>query len=159
MYIIKRISSKITREIWRMLHPQIWGCKLQINGIPEIIGNKKLKLGKNISINDDVVIQAIGNVVIGNNVTISRGCTILTTGLDTNNYKENWKKTLRDHIVKDVVIEDGVWLGACVTVTPGAYIAEGTIVASGAVVVGKLKETNALYGGVPAKLLKKYNIK
>lgn len=52
-------------------------------------------------------------------VTISRGCVILTTGLDTEHYREICKKTLRDHIVKNVVIEDNVWLGVNVTVTPG----------------------------------------
>jgi maltose O-acetyltransferase len=52
-----------------------------------------------------------------------------------------------------VVIEDGCWLGARVTVLGGVRIGRGCIVAAGAVVTGDC-EPNGVYGGVPAKRLR-----
>lgn len=156
-YYLWRLISKIKRELWRSVHPRIWGRNLQINGIPSISGEGDLIIGEHVSINDDVVIQLAGDVTIGDNVTISRGCVILTTGLDTNNYRENSQKMLRDHIVKNVIIEDNVWIAANVTITPGSVIPKGAIIAAGAVVTGILRDEYALYGGVPAKKIKKLN--
>ncbi len=157
MDLLYRIMDKFRREFWRLRHPQIWGRNLQVNGIPIITGYKKLLLGKNVSVNDDVFLQTTGYVKIGDNVTISRGCTILTTGLDTSDYIAGCKEKLRPHIVKDVYIGKGAWLAANVIVTPGAYIPEGAIIAAGSIVVGRLEEKYAIYVGGPAVLKKKLN--
>ncbi len=53
-----------------------------------------------------------------------------------------------------VVIEDGVWCGANVTILKGVTIGRGSIVAAGAVVT-KSCEPYSIIGGVPAKLIKK----
>lgn len=150
MVFLFKIFDKIKRELWRATHPQIWGKELQINGVPIITGYKKLQLGKRISINDNVFIQTTGHVKIDDNVTISRGCTLLTTGLDVSNYMMVCQERLRPHIIKDIYIGKGAWLAANVVVTPGAIIPEGAVIASGAVVVGELPEKYALYAGVPA---------
>lgn len=52
-----------------------------------------------------------------------------------------------------VVIEDGVWIGANVTILKGVTIGRGSIVAAGAVVT-KSCEPYSIIGGVPAKLIK-----
>ncbi|EHM32411.1 Putative acetyltransferase [Enterococcus faecium E4453] len=52
-----------------------------------------------------------------------------------------------------IVIEDGSWIGANVTVIPGVTIHKGAIVAAGSVVVKDCEE-NALYAGVPAKKIR-----
>lgn len=54
---------------------------------------------------------------------------------------------------KRVLIEDDVWLGRNVIVLDGVNIGKGAIVAAGAVVT-KNVEPYAIYGGVPAKLIK-----
>lgn len=54
----------------------------------------------------------------------------------------------------DIVVEDDVWLGYRVTVLSGAHIGRGAVVAAGAVVTGTL-EPYGIYGGVPARLIKK----
>jgi maltose O-acetyltransferase len=59
--------------------------------------------------------------------------------------------------VKDVQkthIEDDVWLGLRVIVMPGVRIRTGCIIAAGGVVT-KDTEPYGIYGGVPAKLIKK----
>jgi maltose O-acetyltransferase len=48
-----------------------------------------------------------------------------------------------------IVIGDGCWLGARVSVMPGVTIGDGCIIAAGAVVTSDC-EANSLYAGVPA---------
>lgn len=52
-----------------------------------------------------------------------------------------------------VVIEDGVWCGANVTILKGVTIGRGSVVAAGAVVT-KSFPPYSVVGGVPAKLIK-----
>lgn len=52
-----------------------------------------------------------------------------------------------------VVIEDGCWVGADVTILKGVTIGRGSVVAAGAVVT-KSCEPYSIIGGVPAKLIK-----
>lgn len=52
-----------------------------------------------------------------------------------------------------VIIEDGVWCGANVTILKGVTIGRGSIVAAGAVVT-KSCSPYSIIGGVPAKLIK-----
>lgn len=52
-----------------------------------------------------------------------------------------------------VVIEDGVWVGANVTILKGVTIGRGSVVAAGSVVT-KSCEPYSIIGGVPAKLIK-----
>ena len=94
-------------------------------------------------------------VKIGNNVTLSYGTAILTAGLDVGNYVNNAKKQYRDHVLLPVEIGDGTWIAANVTVLPGVKIADCCVVAAGAVVSKDLNEPNCLYGGVPAKFIRK----
>ena len=152
---MKKVLDKITREVYRLLHPILWKKRLQINGIPSITNFKKLKIGKDVSINRDVYIQTSGGgVTLGDRVTLSKGCFILTEGLDTNNYIENAHKRYRDHVSKNVVIGDGTWIAAGVIVCPGVSIASNSIVAAGSVVVEDLTEDGVLYGGIPAKKIR-----
>lgn len=52
-----------------------------------------------------------------------------------------------------VIIEDGCWIGANVTILKGVTIGRGSIVAAGAVVI-KSCDPYSIIGGIPAKLLK-----
>ncbi len=53
----------------------------------------------------------------------------------------------------DIVIGDDVWLGANSVVTAGTRIANGVIVAAGAVVTKNVTEENAIVGGIPARVI------
>lgn len=58
--MLVRIKNKLFCEIYRFLHPSLWGKKLQINGIPEIVSMKKLNIGENVSINKRCYLQCGG---------------------------------------------------------------------------------------------------
>jgi acetyltransferase-like isoleucine patch superfamily enzyme len=53
-----------------------------------------------------------------------------------------------------IIIEDGAWIASGVTILPGVTIGKHAVVASSAVVTKSL-EGYAVYGGIPAKLLRK----
>jgi acetyltransferase-like isoleucine patch superfamily enzyme len=61
---------------------------------------------------------------------------------------------------RDIRIGSDCYLGSAVRFSPGASIGDNIVVAMGSVVSGALPESNALIGGVPAKVLKSdYNWK
>ena len=95
-----------------------------------------------------------GGVQIGDYVTLSHGCVILTSGLDTEHYPERCMVRGKLHKNKSVVIGDGVWLGANAMVMPGVNISDMIIVAAGSVVTKNLDKEGWLYAGVPAKPIK-----
>lgn len=155
--MIIRIINKIIRELYRMLHPLLWGKNLQINGIPKIYDIKKLKIGDNVSINSGCVLQSYGGLTVGNNVTLSDGAKILTRSLDVVDYLSNAQLAERIHVDKPVSIGSGVWIATNAVVLPGVTIADNIIVAAGAVVTENLNKEGYIYGGVPAKLIKACN--
>ena len=53
----------------------------------------------------------------------------------------------------DTHIKDGVWLGMCAMIMPGAMIGEGAVVAANSVIT-KDGEPYSIVGGSPAKLVK-----
>ncbi len=53
-----------------------------------------------------------------------------------------------------ITIGNGVWIGARSVILPGTTIGDGVVIAAGSVVSGAC-EANALYGGVPARLIRR----
>lgn len=88
-------------------------------------------------------------ITIGNNVYIGMNCTFTCVSHEMGNEKQ--RAGINKY--KDIVIENGAWIGASVTILQGVNIAKGCVVAAGAVVT-KSTEPNGLYAGVPAKRIK-----
>jgi len=53
----------------------------------------------------------------------------------------------------DIVVDDDVWIGYNATILSGVHIAQGAIIAAGAVVTGDVPPY-AIVGGVPARVIK-----
>ena len=148
------IISKCYRELYLLLRPSLWGERLHINGIPVIGNRSRLILGYDVSLNSNCYIHCVGGVKIGDCVTISYGCMILSSGLDTNNYPNICLVKDRKHVLQSVEIGDGVWLCAGCKVMPGVRIANKVIVGAGSVVTKDCDKEGWLYGGVPARPIK-----
>ena len=54
-----------------------------------------------------------------------------------------------------MVFGDRVWVGVRATVLKGVHLADGTVVAAGAVVVRSEAEPGVLIGGVPAAVIRR----
>ena len=149
--MIGRILRRVKTDVFKLIHNKYRDCILY--DTPKVYFQNRVYIGKNTTINDSVFIHAAGGVSIGENCTISHGVTILSTELDVN----KWVK--RDpyndlHLEKKVEIGNNVWLCANVTVCPGIRIEDNCVIAAGSVVV-KDCEGGYLYGGVPAKKIRK----
>ncbi|MDM1465222.1 acyltransferase [Myroides odoratimimus] len=112
----------------------------------------KIELGSNVSIHDYTYIDGAGGLSIGDNVSIAHNCSILTTNHQWDDLSVPIKYNKEE--CKSVVILEDVWLGCGVRVLAGVSIKSRSIIAAGAVVV-KDVDANTIYGGIPARLIKK----
>lgn len=102
-----------------------------------------LTIGNNVWIGENVWIDNLAPVSIGDNVSISQGALLLTGSHD-------YKKVSFDLIVKEIKLEDGVWIGAKAIVCPGITCHTHSILTVGSVATKDL-EAYSIYQGVPAQ--------
>ncbi len=109
-----------------------------------------LRIGTGVFINAELLVGANAPVTIGDDVSIGPRCTFVPT---THHLGPS---TARAGATRAAPIQvgSGCWLGAGVTVLSGVTIGAGTVVAAGAVVVSDC-DPDSLYGGVPAKLIRR----
>lgn len=102
----------------------------------------KLKLGNHVWICEMVWIDNLDNVVIGNNVCISQGAMLICGS-------HNYKNQSFDLITKEIIIKEGVWIGAKSIILQGV-IAESHAILSAGSVISKNLEKFSIYKGNPA---------
>lgn len=132
----------------------------------------KIEIGPNSVVLDYAQVQAErGTLIIGRDCLIGRGAVVFCTHAieigDGTLIAEH--VTIRDqdhvhsgegrlehqgHVTAPIRIGHDVWLGAKVTVIKGVEIAPHAVVGASAVVTRSLLE-RAVYGGVPARLLRR----
>tara|TARA_B100000524_G_C23650185_1_gene369861 strand:- start:1430 stop:1918 length:489 start_codon:yes stop_codon:yes gene_type:complete len=126
---------------------QLFGCSLGkgvvIKPNVNIKYPWKLSLGNYVWIGESVWIDNLDNVTIGNHVCISQGA-ILICG------SHNYKKQSFDLITKEIILNDGVWVGAKSIILPGV-VAESHAILSAGSVISKNLESFTVYKGNPAE--------
>ena len=117
-----------------------------------------VKIEKNCFINRDVKFNVgyskEARIVLSENVYI--GCNVIFCCV-SHEIGDSEKRAGRN-IYKSIFVGKGVWIGANATILPGVHIGDGAIIAAGAVVTKDVEE-NCIYGGVPAKLIKRLDDK
>lgn len=121
-------------------------------------------------------LKGLGNMRIGNNVSIPKHSTFYSTGAiltikDNVIFGPNPTIITGDHRIdvvgvpiidsnnklpendKDVTIEEDVWTGANIVILKGVTIGRGSVIAAGAI-VNKSCPPYSIIGGVPARVLK-----
>jgi lipopolysaccharide O-acetyltransferase len=134
------------------------GCRLEAFSDD---GQKTMRFGKNIQMNDYVHICSMQNVYIGNNVLMASH--IYISDNSHGNYKGSEYDTDpeispidRPYYISSVNIADNVWIGEGAVVLPGVSIGEGSIVGANSVVT-KNVAPYTIVAGSPAKPIKKYS--
>lgn len=108
-----------------------------------------------VSFGDDVVVTGplhldIGATIrVGNNVYLGHDVALLTVDHRIGAFDRRCSTPE----YAPIVVGDGAWLAARVTVLPGVTIGAGAVVAAGAVVTRDVAD-NVLVGGVPARVIR-----
>jgi acetyltransferase-like isoleucine patch superfamily enzyme len=109
-------------------------------------GDGCFSLGRESAITSRHYVDCSGGVTIGEYTTVAGvRSTILSHQIDV---REGLQSTRSTHIGDNCLVSSNVCL------TPGASVPDRSVIAMGAVVVGHLDMVGALYGGVPARVLR-----
>ena len=103
-----------------------------------------LEIGNDCWIGEGVWIDNLAKVTIGSNVVLSQGAFLLTGSHD-------YKKEAFDLILDEIVLEEGVWIGAKATVCPGLTCRSHSVLSVGSVVTNDM-EAYGIYQGNPAEM-------
>lgn len=101
--------------------------------------------GKNFQINRNSYLGTNGPILIGDHVTISLNCSILTVSHSGLNHEVD--------VVAPVVIKSHCLIYANCTILPGSVLEEGVVLAAGSVLKGNTQPWS-VYAGVPARFIK-----
>ena len=101
-----------------------------------------LRVGDHTWIGERVWIDNLSLVSIGSHVCLSQGAMLLTGN-------HNYKQSGFDLIVKGIVLEDGVWIGAKSMVCPGVTCGSHSVLSAMSMASSPL-EPYSVYSGVPA---------
>jgi acetyltransferase-like isoleucine patch superfamily enzyme len=110
-----------------------------------------IEIGKGTFINTDIRFGCPSSkIIIGKNCQIAPGVCFETVNhgivYEPNKGRGGWSMP--------ILIEDEVWIGCGAIILQGVTIGKGSVVAAGAV-VNKNIPPKTIYGGVPARLIKK----
>lgn len=120
----------------------------------EVRDSAILTIGNNVGMSD-VTITCHNNITIGNNVLLGVGCQIR----DTDNHSLNPQDRLigldwKNKKTAPIIIKNNVFIGMNSIILKGITISENAIVGAGSVVT-KDVPSNEIWGGNPAKFIKK----
>lgn len=141
--VIKQIDSFSPRKYMNIYNKYLKEIGIDLRGTPRYIHPSVLFDGKGYPLTH-----------IGNNVVISRGvlllnhdysitCGLRTIGSDVT-HEAFW--------LKDIFIDDNVFIGANSTILPGTHIGKNSIVGAGTVVKGNIPEDSIIVGN-PARII------
>ena len=135
------VKSSFPGSKWREICLIIFGADLgkgiRLTSSLNVTMPWRLKIGDFCWIGEETWINNLALVSIAENVCISQGV-YLCTG------NHNYKKTSFDLIVKPIIIDSDVWIGAKSIIGPGYKIGKGSIITLGSVISENIPE-NSLY--------------
>lgn len=128
------------------------GSNFQISSSATLNSLAGLEFGRNVYIAYNTVVIGVcinieNDVIIGPNSLIS--------GSDHVFDGDSFRKTASKQ--SKVIIEQGSWVGGNSSITSGSVLPRQSVLAAGSVLTKKFIETNTIYGGVPARKIKKLN--
>ena len=106
----------------------------------------KLEVGSHSWIGENVWLDNLAKIKIGHHVCISQGAFLLTGN-------HNYTKGTFDLMVSEIVLEDGVWIGARSIVCPGVTCHSHSVLTVAGVALKNL-EPYSVYSGNPAIIIK-----
>lgn len=151
MRLLQQLNASAVPEDIRKILSEITGTPIDetVAIFPPIYINygKHLTIGKNVFINFNCTLLALGGIVIEDGVLIGPGVKIMSEG-------HPLSPAERQSLVPGKIhIRQNAWIGAGASILPGITIGENAVVAAGAVVTRDVP-ANMVVAGVPAKVIK-----
>lgn len=140
------VPRHLRRALYRALGFNVGGASLS----PHLtFKSNQIDIGDRVFINDGCWFDNLVRISIGDGVHIGPGVMFGTTS------HEIGVPSMRAGVQYEapVMVATGCWIGARAIVLPGVTVAEGCVVAAGAVVTIDC-EPHGLYAGVPAKRMR-----
>ena len=109
-----------------------------------------LEIGDNVWLGEELWIDSLGKVKTGDNCCLSQGAMLLSGNHD-------YKKPSFDLIVKDIILEEGVWIGAKSVVCGGVTCYSHSVLSVNSVATKSL-DAYGIYQGNPAQLIRQREI-
>lgn len=140
---------------WRCFLLRLFGAKIgkgvRVQGSVKVWQPWKLKIGAGSWIDGGVSLYSVDEITIGSNAVVSEGAFICTATHDISS-------EVFELVTKPIGIADSAWICARAVVMPGVSIAEGAVVAAGAIATKNVSPWTVVAGN-PAKEVKKRAIK
>lgn len=154
---LRKLSPQELSEVADFLAPLIVGRSI---GIPKIFNpgghNRLVFRGENVAIWDACINLSSGNVIIGEKVFFGHGVSLLTGTHDVNKTLDERMKFPREG--RDIVLDEGVWIASGATILGPCHIGAHAVVCAGAVMTPGDYPGGCVYGGVPARMIKKLEL-
>lgn len=144
-------SSKITPRFLRFIVYRLYGIQTQTLDIRpgSYFKRSNVRIGRDTFINYDCLFDNLGNIEIGDKCAIGPQVMFATITHESGGSD----RRAGGVIAQPIIIGNGCWIGARAMILPGVNVAEGCIIAAGALVIRDC-EPHGLYAGVPAKRIK-----
>lgn len=145
------IRRKVADFIWRLMQPYVEQYLLSTH---KIYGNKdKVYISKQCNVNNALFNTASGNIIIEDFVFFGHNVLVLT---GTHNFNKFGKERMDDIPLSgnDIIIKQGAWIASGAIILGPCTIGQNAVIAANAVVNHDVP-ANSIFGGVPAKLIKK----
>jgi acetyltransferase-like isoleucine patch superfamily enzyme len=156
LYAVISIVPPVLRFfIWKLVLGSV-GKRVYIDSNVYFRYPKKIKIGNDVSLNRGCEFYASWHhkqtfIILCNNIRVGPAVKFFAAGHDVGylNLPDN---------AKSIYVGDHVWIGGNSTILQGVTIGEGAIVAAGSVVT-KSVEPYTIVGGIPARFIKKRELK
>ena len=153
--LLLQLNQSADPEEMRGLLSQITGREIDESTtlFPPLYVNygRHTKIGKNVFINFDCVFLDLGGITIDDSVFIAPKVSLLTEGHPLTPAGRHSLTVAPIHLKRNA------WIGAAATVLAGVTVGENSVVAAGAVVNNDVPD-NTVVGGIPAKILKTFEV-
>jgi len=119
-----------------------------------IIGDGKLEIGRNCLLGEYGIYNTFSKLIIGNDVITADRVSFVT---NIHQYEDISLPIKNQPSSSDEIkIGDGTWIGMNATILAGTHIGKNCVIAAHSVVKGDFPDY-CVIGGVPARIIKKYN--
>ena len=93
----------------------------------EIFSGENISIGNNCKINPDVFLNGRSGITIGDNVTLSHGAKLISTGYDVEHWMETGERVHIDN--KPIYIGDNCWIGTNAVIVGNVKIGSDVLIA------------------------------